>query len=426
MINILILLISIFLYIFYGSASIIYILFSSILTYLTTKFMNDKNKKLLFIITLLINLSLLIFFKLYTFNGMFGLLSSMSIIVPIGISYYTFELTAYLYDVYSGKYEPEKNIFKFLLFILYYPCLLMGPINRYDELSKTLFVKRRFTVDNLVDGLLRIMIGLFKKFIIATRTAFIINFITVNDKSGAYVLFACIVYSVQLYADFSGGIDMVIGLSKIFGIELTENFEQPYFSESIKEFWRRWHITLSSWFRDYVYIPLGGNRKGKLRGRINVLIVFILSGLWHGLGYFWWGLFHGLVVALYPKTITHRKYINIPVTFIMVSILWIFFIYPTGQKSLLMLSSIFAVYNYADFFKNISFIGLEMPEMIVLIVSTIVLLIYDIICYKKKDFIFKLKKENKYIIICILLLVIAVFGVYGLDFNVSEFIYSKF
>ena len=235
-----------------------------------------------------------------------------------------------------------------------------------------------------------------------------------------------LLYSVQLYADFSGGIDIVIGGSKMLGINLKENFDSPYLSQSIKEFWRRWHIALSSWLKDYIYIPLGGNRCSKIRNQINVIITFVISGFWHGMNYLLWGLLHGLLVVYGKILKTKWKPLNIIITFLLVSILWSFFIWPDTLTSLQMIGSIFTNFNYTEMFSNFLNLGLNLQNITVLIIGVMALITFDI---KKEKIISKIKNyklEGKLAIIGTLALIVLLFGIYGIGFNVSEFIYSKF
>ncbi len=422
MANILLLIISILIYASFGLKSLIFIVFSALSTYLAAKYMY-KNKKLIFYSTLIINILILVFFKIISFNNFLNI----SILVPLGISYYTFSVLGYLIDIYKEKYQPEKSIFNYFLFVMYIPYLFIGPISRYDQISKTLYNKRTITKDNFFNGLIRVAWGLFKKYVIAGRIAIIISTISSNPEAyfGSYVFLALILYSFELYNDFSGGIDMVLGFSKILGIELSENFNSPYLSENLREFWRKWHISLSTWFKDYVYIPLGGNKCSKIRNRINLIITFIVSGLWHGINYFFWGLFHGIIVAFTPKEKSDFKVLNITLTFLIVSFLWVFFIYPDSLTSFKMFFSIFYKFNGIDLINNITKLGLNIPNLIIMIVTIIIGIIVDIKHDKLKS-IYNLKIDKKLIIILSLLLITLLLGIYGLGFEKSNFIYSKF
>lgn len=425
MMNLFLFIFSILIYASFGITNLFYILFSSLTTFFAAKYLEKKKKKALFWITIFVNLSILIFFKLYLYNSFFHLVKN-SIIVPLGISYYTFQILSYFIDVYKGKYDAEHNLYHYLLYVLYIPYLFIGPISRYDQIKTTLFAKRKITESNVFHGLLRIVWGLFKKLVIAGRAGILIATITNNHNTGAFVLFALFLYSIQLYTDFSGGIDIVLGFSKILGIELSENFKVPYLAENLKDFWHRWHMTLSNWLKDYVYIPLGGNRCSKIRNKFNIIITFVISGLWHGINYFLWGLFHGILVAFTPKTKSKFKWINRAINFLIVSLLWIFFIYPTSTEALKMLGTIFTTFNYSDFFSNILNLGLDLPNILVFLLSIFLLIIYDMNMQKINHWLKRKKIPTKTFILCSFVFLILVFGIYGLGFDVNEFIYSKF
>ena len=230
-------------------------------------------------------------------------LTGMELPVVLGISYFTLKIISYNVDVYRGKYPAERNLFRYSMYVTYLPQIYLGPIERYDIFAANAFEKRNITWEDISSGALRVLWGLFKKLAIAARAGVIVSAIAASPEKykGAFALLAMVLYSVQLYADFSGGIDMVIGLSRMLGIGVSENFDVPYASESFQEFWRRWHMTLGSWLREYVYIPLGGNRKGKLRKWSNTIVTFLVSGLWHGGAYILWGLFNGIFVSLGEK-----------------------------------------------------------------------------------------------------------------------------
>ena len=415
------LVISICVYASLGVKSLLYIIISSVTTYIATLlFQKNKYKKLILIITLIINIGILVIIKSELIKN---------IIVPLGVSYYTFQVVSYLIDVYRNKYKPERNIAKYFVYTMYFPYLFIGPINRFDDISDSLFKEdKKINLSSMYNGILRIGWGFFKKLLIANRINVLIVAITQNpsEYNGAFALFAMLLYSIQLYADFSGGIDIVIGFSKVLQINVKENFDTPYISQNIQEFWRRWHISLSSWFRDYVYIPLGGNRCSKLRHYFNTIIVFLLSGLWHGVNYVLWGLLHAIFLILGKFITTKNKYLNITVTFLIVSFLWSFFIWPTTLEALQMMGSVFTTFNYSELFTNILNLGLNLANYIVLIISVILLIIYDLKREKINSKLKSLKTEHKLILFAGLVWVILIFGMYGIGFNASEFIYNKF
>lgn len=423
--NVLILILSILIYASFGLTNLVYILFSALTTFFAAKY--GKGKKPIVILTIVANLAILVFLKVYFYAENFGL-SLPNILVPISVSYYTMQVISYLVDVYKGKYEAQKSLWKYLMYVIYIPYLIIGPINRYDQISESLYAKKKWDTNRILNGGIRILWGAFKKLVIAGRLSMILAVITADTTkyTGAYALLAMLLYSIQLYADFSGGIDIVIGVSKLFGINMKENFDAPYLAQNLKEFWRRWHIGLSSWLKDYVYIPLGGNRKGKLRTKINVVITFVVSGLWHGANYLLWGLIHGICVA-FPQFLTTKwKYLNRVINYLVVSFTWAFFIWPTTKIALQMMGSVFTNWNYGELFTNLSVFGLDIANGIVLVISILALAIFD----TKKDKIILIlsnkKVATKLAIIGTVSMLVLIFGIYGIGFEVNDFIYSRF
>ena len=255
------------------------------------------------------------------------------IAMPLGISYYTFKIISYMVDSYKGKIEAEKHLGYYALYVSFFPQILCGPIERAEYFIPQLKYGCKFEDKLTAEGIERIIIGLFKKLVIADRLALYVG--TIFDAPAAYPglasWMAAFFYSVQIYCDFSGYSDMAIGMGQMLGIRTRENFNYPYFSRNIKEFWSRWHISLSSWLRDYIYIPLGGNRKGKLRKNVNTLAVFLVSGVWHGssLNFVFWGGLHGLwnMISAPKKedAPSWKQIIQVLVTFAGVTFTWIFF-----------------------------------------------------------------------------------------------------
>ena len=270
-------------------------------------------------LNIVLNLGILAIFKYYDFfvtefAQLFHISSEgllLKVILPVGISFYTFQALSYSIDVYLGKIEPTKDIIAFFAFVSFFPQLVAGPIERATNLLPQFLKKREFDYDTAIDGMRQILWGLFKKLLIANNCAYAVDSVFYLHSrtliTGSDLLLAAILFSFQIYADFSGYSDMAIGTAKLFGIKLSRNFNNPYFSRNVAEFWRRWHISLMSWFRDYVYIPLGGNRVSKFRTICNVFVVFLLSGLWHGANwtYVFWGLYHALLFI--PIVLIGRK-----------------------------------------------------------------------------------------------------------------------
>ena len=394
--------------------SFLYVLFAFFYSYFLGNLLKKKKKKSLLFFGISIPLLVLIFVKIsLSYPDFFSFISFF------GISYFTLEILSYLIDIYRGKIK-ESDIWTYALYLFYYPCLILGPINRYENFKKEIIKKKRIKANNVFQGLFRILIGACKKLILAGRVSILISSITTNDLNGLYVLFACFLYSILLYADFSGGIDMVLGFSKILDIDLPENFDTPYFSKSVKEFWRRWHMTLSNWLKDYVYISLGGNRVSKWRVKMNILLTFLVSGFWHGAHYLVWGLVHGFLV-IFSKPLKH-KWLSTMVTFCLVSLTWIFYVYPDTLIALFKFGSIFTNGFTIDFLS----LGLDIGNYVVLLLSVLLLWIYDLKKEKLHTFFEKCSLESKILILGTLCILVLLLGIYGIGFEVNDFIYSKF
>lgn len=421
-INFILLILSLLIYASLGITNLIFILFSIFTSFFAAKLFKSKNKKFIFIITIILNSLVFFFFKFMIFKE----ITSFNLIVPLGISYYTLQIISYLIDVYKDKYPAEKSLWKYMLSVAYLPHLFIGPIAKYDEIKDAIFNNRKTNWSNFYLGITRVFWGLSKKLIISGRIAIITNNITTNNYSGWYILLAVFLYSIQLYADFSGGIDVVLGLSKILGIDLKENFDSPFDSQSVKEFWRRWHISLGRWLKEYIYIPLGGNRFGTFRKNVNLLITFFISGLWHGLSFLLWGIFHGIFVMFGEKLKTPFQIVNKIGTFVLISLLWCFFLWSDPFIALKMVGSIITNFNLMNVIKNIFNLGLALSDWIVLIIFTTTLFIIDKKQLLIKDKLLKISLELKLIILGTMIFMILLFGIYGIGFNVNEFIYSNF
>ena len=281
-----------------------------------------KRQKWIAAANIVLNLLILAVFKYYDFfvtefAQLFhisteGLL--LKVILPVGISFYTFQALSYSIDVYRGKIEPTKDIVAFFAFISFFPQLVAGPIERATNLLPQFLKKREFDYDTAVDGMRQILWGLFKKIVVADNCAVYVDqvFSTYTEHTGSTLLLAAIFFTFQIYGDFSGYSDIAIGTAKLFGIKLMRNFNVPYFSRDIAEFWRRWHISLTTWFRDYVYIPLGGSRVSKAKVVRNTFIIFLLSGFWHGANWTFiaWGAYHAILFLPLILTGKNRKYTN--------------------------------------------------------------------------------------------------------------------
>ncbi|MDW7691044.1 MBOAT family O-acyltransferase [Flammeovirgaceae bacterium SG7u.111] len=350
-------------YVFYGwwdwrFLSLIF--FSSVVDYSVGlalhKQKNEHFRRILLWTSITVNLGFLGFFKYYNFflenvESAFSLMgtpiqgSSLHIILPVGISFYTFQTLSYTLDIYKKKLSPTKDFISFLAFVSFFPQLVAGPIERASHLLPQFYKKREFEYAKAVDGLRQVLWGLFKKMVIADNAAELANLIFNNSSSysGSTLMLGAVFFAFQIYGDFSGYSDIAIGTSRLFGFDLMQNFAFPYFSRDIAEFWRRWHISLSTWFRDYLYIPLGGSRGNILKKVRNTFVVFIVSGFWHGANwtYIVWGTLNAIyflplllfninrkntdVVAEGKIFPTIREFAGILATFLLSTLAWIFF-----------------------------------------------------------------------------------------------------
>ena len=350
-------------YIFYGWWDwrfLSLIAFSSLVDYLVgiglSKTDSLKKRNVFLLLSILINLGFLGFFKYFNFFSQsfadaFTLLGykfnpyQLNIVLPVGISFYTFQTLSYSIDVYRRKLEPTKDIVTFFAYVSFFPQLVAGPIERATNLIPQFRKKRTFDIKSSTDGLRQILWGLFKKIVIADNCARFVNDIFTNyqDHSGSTLVIAAIFFAFQIYCDFSGYSDIAIGTARLFGFNLMRNFAFPYFSRDIAEFWRRWHISLSTWFRDYVYIPLGGSRGTKLQQVRNTFIIFIVSGFWHGANWTFmaWGALNAIfflplllmkqnrkhldIPAKYTFLPAPREFLSILTTFALTTLAWVFF-----------------------------------------------------------------------------------------------------
>ncbi|MBR3978085.1 MAG: MBOAT family protein [Oscillospiraceae bacterium] len=354
-------------------------------------------------------------------------ITGTALLAPMGVSYFSLQIISYLADIYRGKILPESNPLRYGLYVTYLPHLFVGPIESYPTMQAALS-RRRITWDGISLGFARVLWGLFKKLVIAARAGVIISAISAESDTlqGGYALLAMLMYSLQLYADFSGGIDAVLGVSRMLGLSLSENFDRPYFSESVQEFWKRWHITLGAWLRNYVYIPLGGNRKGNFRKGLNTVITFLVSGLWHGVHYLLWGLFNGLFVIVGKRLQTPWKWFNRLGTFLAISFLWCFFIWPDTLTALKSFASVFTVFNYPALISGVGTLGLSLADWLVMAGSSIVLWLYDWKRENVSSLLHRLSPAIRVAILCGLALLVLVLGRYGIGFQAEDFIYSRF
>ena len=358
-------------YYFYMSWNVKYvvlILFTTIVSYfaalLISKTDSTRTKKAILILSLIACLGVLFVFKYFNFfaGAVVDFMSlftihlhpmTLKLLLPVGISFYTFQTLGYVIDVYRGTTQPERNFWVYAAFISFFPQLVAGPIERTNNLLPQIKAAHEFNYQQAVYGIKLMTWGFFKKLAVADVLAVYVDraFFDVYSYQGFSLLLAVFFFTVQIYCDFSGYSDIARGCSKMLGIELMENFRSPYFASSLREFWSRWHISLSTWFRDYVYIPLGGNRCGKFRHNMNLLVTFMISGLWHGASWTFvvWGMLHGLGQVLEnaftPKS-KHEPHglarlVRTLMTFVFVMLAWVFFRAQSLSEAVYVLGHIF-------------------------------------------------------------------------------------
>ena len=353
--NIILLISSLIFYSWGEPRTIIIMIITIIVNYVMAIMIEEKEKyrKLLFIVTCIFNIGILFFFKYFNFfvNDVLMLKNvTLNIILPIGISFYTFQILSYVIDVYKKEVVAQRSIINLGAYVTMFPQLIAGPIVRYQTIAKEL-TERKEHVDDIAEGLRRFIIGLGKKIIIANQMAIIADkvylSIPLHDLNTMFAWIGTIAFALQIYYDFSGYSDMAIGLGKMFGFHFVENFNYPYIATSITDFWRRWHISLSSWFRDYVYIPLGGSRCSKARWMLNIMIVWSLTGLWHGASYNFilWGLYYGVLLMMeklfFKKYLDKLRGINYIITMLIVLVGWVFFNSSSVDQIIYMIRNLF-------------------------------------------------------------------------------------
>lgn len=412
---------SYYFYISWNPELIYLIAFTTIISYVSG-IVIDKSKrpavrKMWLTLTLVVCLGILFFYKYFNFLSTsvteilrrFSLPANdftLDLILPVGISFYTFQTLSYVIDVYRGSIKPEYHFGYYALYVSFFPQLVAGPIERPENLLPPLKVKHRPEAENFREGLKIMLCGFFKKLAVADILATYVNSVF-NDPAaatGLSVAVATCLFAVQIYCDFSGYTDIAIGCSRIMGIRLMQNFNMPYMARTIKEFWARWHISLSSWFRDYVYIPLGGNRCSSARQSFNVFVVFLLSGIWHGANWTFvlWGILHGVYQIVGKVTLPLRKklcealHINRQssayawwerfVTFILVGIAWIFFRANSLTDLGTLLFKLFTDWGgvgYLDL--SLSRLAITPAEIVIVVLAVIIMNLLDLLIMQNKD-----------------------------------------
>jgi len=422
-------------------------------------------KKTIVAASLLSNLGILFFFKYFDFaiTSLNEVLSrfdfqiidrKFDVLLPVGISFYTFQALSYTLDVYRGEIEEEKNFLKYALFVSFFPQLVAGPIERSKNLVSQ--IKKIETInvwnyERIINGLIMMAWGLFQKMVIADRMAIFVN--EVFDHAYQYgtieLILAAVGFAIQIYCDFAGYSTIAIGAARVMGFDLMENFNTPYFATSIGDFWHRWHISLSSWFRDYVYISLGGNRCSKVRKYVNVFITFLVSGLWHGASWTFviWGALHGFyqIIGLLLKPIRQKitkifhvntnafsfEFGQILITFSLTTFAWIFFRAESLKAAITYIKQMVTHWNpWVLFDKSMYAIALNETECKVLLAAVCFLLIVDLLKRVKNtnlsDFLIQQNLWFRWAVVIALLMSILIYGIYGIQFDSTKFIYFDF
>lgn len=409
-------------YMFWNYKLIFLILFTTLISYggalLINKYKEKKKlKTFLMISSVTLCLLVLLFFKYFNFlaNTVIDIINALfvnsydyivlNIILPVGISFYTFQTLSYVIDVYKEKYEPEKNFFYYALYVSFFPQLVAGPIERSNNLIPQFKEKEGIKKENISMGLKYMFKGYVEKIMIADMVGLFVNpiFNDINNANGLLVLIGSILFSVQILGDFAGYSNIAIGVAKLFNINLTKNFDAPYKATSIKEFWRRWHISLSNWFKDYLYIPLGGSHVSVFRWTVNILVVFIVSGLWHGAGYTFliWGLLHGIYQIVGKLTLNTRDKLNnkiglssksvnilrVVITYLLICFSWISFRSNNITDMLEAYKLLFTSWSFKrEYFIQVSSIlDLNLVNILLLICPIIIYLFLDKLIFNIKN-----------------------------------------
>lgn len=418
-------------------------------------------KKLWMLLLAILTFGALFFYKYFNFlagnvNAVWSRLHygrtipTADLILPLGISFYTFQAFGYLMDVYRGKTQPEKNFFRYALFLSFFPTLVSGPIERSDNLLRQLRDAGQsvFRGENVKKGLCLMLWGYFLKLVMAERIAVFVNAVYGQETDGVFVLLAMMLYGIQIYCDFAGYSTLAAGAAKVMGFSLVENFRAPYLSFSVSEFWRKWHMSLTGWFRDYLYIPLGGSKKGRLRKYRNIMIVFLVSGLWHGAGwkYVIWGGLNGfyqvageLLKPLREKTIGRvwrgraaglRKAGSCVCTFFLVDFAWLFFRADSTGKALGMCKRLLGGFHLSALAGGALFgFGLNQTEFAFMLLTIVLLFAVDLL-HRSGRHVLELVQAWHWVfgscLCAALLMTVLIFGIYGVNYDVGTFIYFAF
>ena len=419
----------------------------------------NKLKKFYVFASFSSNLGILFLFKYYNFfnDSLMKILNVFSVsfhmpsfkyLLPLGISFYTLQALSYTVDVYRKDVACEKNLGKFALFVSFFPQVVAGPIEKSKNMLHQFNEKHIFDYDRVKNGLLLMLWGAFVKIVVADRLAILVNTVysNPNNYKGFTILIATLFFTFQIYLDFMSYSNIARGAAQVLGFNITNNFNQPYLSKSIKEFWSRWHISLTSWFKDYLYFPLGGNRRGKLRNYSNIMIVFLVSGLWHGatFNFIVWGALHGFyqiagyllkpLKVKFIKTFKIKtevfsfKFFQVIVTFMLVNFAWIFFKANSFSSAITIIKNSFYFNPWILLNGSIFKLGLDSKDFLIAIVGIVLVIIVDLM-QRKISLRIQLSKQNimfRWATYIVAVVVILVFGMYGPGYSLQQFIYAQF
>lgn len=462
------LLASYFFYMGWNPKYAVLILTSTVITWLSGLAMEkvpEGKKKFVVAASFASNLAILFLFKYFDFmlenvNRVLGLFhlamveKPFDVLLPVGISFYTFQALGYTVDVYRGTVKPEKNFLRYALFVSFFPQLVAGPIERSGNLLtqiQELPKKKLWNYDRIAGGLILMLWGLFQKMVIADRIAVLVDTVFNNYQMHEWfgLSVGAVSFALQIYCDFASYSTIAIGAARVMDFRLMENFDTPYFARSIPEFWKRWHISLSTWFRDYLYIPMGGSRCSKWKRYRNLMVTFLVSGLWHGAAwtYVVWGGIHGLYQIIGYELKGVKAWINEKlgtktdclsyklgqaiITFVLTDFAWIFFRSNSLRDAFGYIRRVFTRLDFWSLFNGeIYNLGLERPELNVLLMALLLLLLVDLIRYFRKERLDEfLRGQNlwfRWAVLLFLIGAIAVFGIYGPGYDAKQFIYFQF
>ena len=414
------------------------------------------------------SLGILAYFKYWPFlsenmNRLFGMLKISAqvpvfdVLLPVGISFYTFQALGYLMDVYRGKIDAERNFCRYALFVSFFPQLMSGPITRAPKMLPQILEPKPFHFDRMRKGLLLMLWGLFLKLVIADRAAIFVNAVYGDplNHAGLTMVVAMLFFTLQIYCDFAGYSATAIGAAQVLGFELGINFRQPYLAVSVSDFWRRWHISLSSWFRDYLYIPMGGSRKGAFRKYLNIMVTFLVSGLWHGASWNFiiWGGINGLAQVLgdlrnklaarlgtqkWLDFFTSKerekpfsaKLLSIMITFVIINVTWVFFRAPSAEAAMLILQRAVMVFNpWVLVDGSLYQLGIAQAEFSMLLMAIGLMAVVDVLHERGFSFRDSLLKQQlwfRWTVYLLMIFAVLLLGIYGPAMDASAFIYVQF